>query len=293
MTANSELHIRPARPNDRDAVFGMVKTIWDGNDYIPDVWDEWQADPSGPLLVGQLDGQVVALAKLSGIGPGEDWFHGLRVDPAQRGRGFARQMLARCIELSRERGARTLRYLTDEDNPTMHRLADDLGLRLAYAPRWYHAPVIQGAPRAIALPPEQLDKLLAGLARSDLLLRSAGMYFLNWRNLDLTAARLREHLERGEVLSLPGEDAWTIAAPRDEGGMQLAHVEGTLPAIERLCAALRISSTAAEKPLQALIPADAACLPALLAAGFAPTPYLMRVYELRLSEDERRTTNDQ
>jgi len=293
MTQALLLHIRPARPTDRAAVFEMVKTIWDGNDYIPDVWDAWRADPYGPLLVGELDGQPVALAKLSEIGPGEDWFHGLRVDPAQRGRGFARQMLGHCIELSRGRGARTLRYLTDEDNPTMHRLADDLNFRLAYAPRWYHAPTIHDMPYTIALPPGHLDSLLADLARSDLLSRSAGMYFLNWRNLDLTAARLREHLEQGEVLALPGEDAWAIAAPRDEGGMQLAHIEGTLPAIEHLCAALRVSDTFAEKPFQALIPPDAICLPALLAAGFAPTPYLMRVYELRPTKDERPTTDDQ
>lgn len=286
MTLNIQLDIRPARPDDRAAVFEMVKTIWDGNDYIPDVWEDWVADPSGPLLVGELGGQLAALAKLSGIGPREDWFHGLRVDPAQRGRGFARQMLGRCVELSRGRGARTLRYLTDEDNPTMHRLADDLGLRLAYAPRWYHAPVLHGAPLTQALPPERLESLLADLAQSDLLARSAGMYFLNWRNLDLTAARLREHLERGEVLALPDENAWAIAAPRDEGGMQLAHVEGAPPAIERLCAALRAGGTADDKPLQALIPAGSACLPALLAAGFAPTPYLMRVYELRLSGGE-------
>jgi GNAT superfamily N-acetyltransferase len=293
MTSNVQLHIRPAHPADRAAVFEMVRTIWDGDDYIPNIWDEWLADPSGPLLVGELNGQVVALAKLSGIGPGEDWFHGLRVDPQQRGRGFARQMLGRCIELSRQRGVRTLRYLTDEDNPTMHRLADDLGLRLAYAPRWYHAPVNHGAPRAVALLPDRLDALLADLARSELLSRSAGMYFLNWRNLDLTAARLREHLGRGDVLALPGEDAWAIVAPRDEGGMQLAHVEGTRPAIERLCAALRVSEKVDGRPLQALIPADAGCLAALLAAGFAPTPYLMRVYELWLAEDGGPRTNDQ
>jgi hypothetical protein len=119
------------------------------------------------------------------------------------------------------------------------------------------------------------------------------MYFLNWRNLDLTAARLHEHLERGEVLALPGEQAWAIAAPRDEGGMQLAHVEGAAPAIERLCVALRASGAADDKPLQALIPSGATCLPALLAAGFAPTPYLMRVYELRLFEEELRKTEDE
>ncbi|HEU5099297.1 MAG TPA: GNAT family N-acetyltransferase [Roseiflexaceae bacterium] len=287
------MHIRNARPTDRAAAFEMVKTIWDGNDYIPDVWDEWQADPRGPLLVGELDGHMVALAKLSAIGPGEDWFHGLRVDPLRRGKGFARQMLGRCIELSRGRGARTLRYLTDEDNPTMHRLADDLGLRLAYAPRWYHAPMVPGAPCVIVLPPERLDSLLADLARSDLLSRCAGMYFLNWRNLDLTAARLREHLERGEVLALPNEDAWAIVARRDEGGLQIAHIEGRPPAIKNLSTALRMSETTDEQPLQALVPPNAASLPALLAAGFTPTPYLMRVYELRLSDVERPATNDQ
>jgi GNAT superfamily N-acetyltransferase len=286
MSAEFRLHIRPARPADRAAVFEMVTTIWDGDDYIPEVWDAWQADPSGPLLVGVLNGQPVALAKLSEIAPGEDWFHGLRVDPAHQGKGFGRQMLGRCVELSRGRGAKQLRYLTDEDNPTMHRLADRLSFRLAYAPRWYHAPIIGGAPRAIALPPSRLDSLLADLATSDLLSRCAGMYFLNWRNLDLTEVRVREHLERGEIVALPGEQAWAIVAPRDEGGMQLAHVEGALPAIEQLCMALRAGDAVAEQPLQALVPPDAACMPALLAAGFALTPYLVRVYELRLTKDE-------
>jgi hypothetical protein len=245
-------------------------------------------------MVGELDDQPVALANLSQLGPGEDWFHGLRVDPTQRGKGFARAMLRRCAELSRERGARTLRYLTDEDNPTMHRVADDQGFALAYAPLWYHAPARLGAPRAVALPPEQFPSLMDDLARSELLAQCGGMYFLDWRNLNLTAARLRAHLERGEVLALPralsadegDERAWAIVVPRHEGGFWLAHIEGPPEQVGRLGAAISMAAEPAEEYARALLPPDAGCIPALRAAGFEPTTYLMRVYELRPSEGD-------
>ncbi len=283
--------IRPAQPSDRDAVFAMVSTVWDGNDYVPEVWDEWLADASGPLLVGELGGRPVALTKLSALAPGEDWFHGTRVDPALRGRGFAQALLRRCVELSRERGARTLRFLTDDENTPMHRVGERAGFRLAYAPVWYRAPMRPGAPAASALPPERLAALLGDLARSPLLARSVGMYSFDWRNLDLTAAQLRGHLERGEVVGLPGASAWAIVVPREDGGgAWLAHVEGERAEVERLCAAIRTGAEPGEKTyLRALLPPDAPCIPALLGAGFGPPEDPMRVYELRLTNDRRPT----
>jgi GNAT superfamily N-acetyltransferase len=282
MTPPNSFHIRPARPTDRDAVFAMVRTIWGGNDYVPEVWDEWLADASGPLLVGELAGRPVALTKLSAIGPGEDWFHGTRVDPEYRGRGFAKALLQHCVELSRERGARTLRYLTDEDNTPMHRAGEAAGFRLVYAPAWYHAPATDGAPEAVALPPERLAALLDDLGRSPLLAQTGGMYSYGWRNLDLTAARLREHLARGEVLGLPGDTTWAIVVPRDEGGIWLAHVEGAGTMLERLIKAVLASAEPFDRRYaRALLPPEAACIPALLAAGFEEDEDHMRVYELR------------
>jgi GNAT superfamily N-acetyltransferase len=123
----------------------------------------------------------------------------LRVAPEQRGKGFARAMLRRCAELSGECGAHVLRYLTAEDNPAMRRVADDLGFRLVYAPSWYIAPARVGTSEIVAVSPQSLDRLLANLRRSPLLARTGGLYSYEWCNFELTEARLREHLMRGEV----------------------------------------------------------------------------------------------
>lgn len=284
MNTPKKLHIRLARPNDRDAVTAMVATVWNGNDYVPTMWDEWLNDSSGPLLVGEIARHPVALAKLSQLGPGEEWFHGLRIAPDQRGRGYARAMLRRCIELSRARAACTLRYMTDEENGTMHRLGAELGFRLAYAPIWCNAPLIAAKQLAQPLPPAYLPTILSDLSRSPLLAHTNGLYSYNWRTFAPTIARLRTHLERNEIVAIPGDDAWAIRIPRKEGGGWLAHIEGTPPAITRLCHALRSTPTPDETAqLRILMPPTAPCVDTLLAAGFNPTDDRMRVYELHLT----------
>jgi GNAT superfamily N-acetyltransferase len=287
--ADATLDIRPARAEDRDAVFEMVKTVWGGNDYVPEVWDDWLADTSGPLLVGELAGRVVALAKLSALGTAEDWFHGTRVDPDYRGRGFARAMLRRCVELSRERGARTQRFLTDDDNTPMHRAGESEGFQLAYAPVWYRAALRADTPTAGALPPERFLSLMRDLRDSPLLRRTAGMYSYGWRNLDLDEARLRAHLAGGEVVGLPGDDAWAIVVREDDATVWLAHVEGTPEELERLAAAI-LAGSQSEGSIRALLPPGAACIAPLRAAGFGAPEDPMRVYELRLAKDRGRRT---
>lgn len=278
------LVIRNALPTDRDAIFEMVRTVWDGNDYVPEVWDEWLADASGPLLVGELTGRPVALTKLSSLGPGEDWFHGTRVDPDYRGQGFAQALLRRCAELSGARRARTLRFLTDAENTPMQRAGERAGFQLAYAPAWYRARMRPAASLAAPLPPERLVSLLVDRRQSPLLEQTAGMYSYGWRNLDLSEVRLREHLARGEIVGLPGASAWAIVAPRDDGsGVWLAHVEGPEDELEPLGAAILSAPGAGEHSYaRALLPPDAPCIPALRAAGFDPPEDHMRVYELRL-----------
>lgn len=280
-TSPAQIAIRPARAADSTAIFAMVKHIWGGRDYVPEVWNSWLADTSGPLLVGEVDGQPVALAKISSLGPGEDWFHGMRVDPVRRGAGYARAMVERCVAISRERGARTLRYLTDEENKPMHHLADEYGFVLNYAPSWYAAPPRLGASRAVALAPAQAGRLRRELAASPLLARTDGMYAYGWRNLDLTPERLEQHLARGEVRALAGEPAWAIVTPR-ESGWELAHIEGEPEAMARLCADLRGTAEDAtdEEYLIALLPPDTAAAQALAPAGFGTPTDPMRVYTL-------------
>lgn len=101
--------------------------IWEGDDYIPEVWDEWVADPYGQLSVVELEGKVVGLGKLTRLTPTEWWLEGLRVDPAYQGRGIGRFLHEQGVALADRLGRGILRFATSSANQSVHRFAADTG----------------------------------------------------------------------------------------------------------------------------------------------------------------------
>jgi hypothetical protein len=41
---------RPLTPVDRPAVLDICATVWDGQDYLPDVFDAWLAEPEARFI---------------------------------------------------------------------------------------------------------------------------------------------------------------------------------------------------------------------------------------------------
>ncbi|HMA34711.1 MAG TPA: GNAT family N-acetyltransferase [Chloroflexia bacterium] len=125
----SPLLIRPARATDRAAVLAFCRQTWSWGDYIDDAWDRWLADPTGLFAVGEADGRVVGVDKLTLLTPGEAFFEGLRIDPAVRGRGYAQQFQRHMLAAARRTGARVVRFLTAVDNTPVHKMAERDGFR--------------------------------------------------------------------------------------------------------------------------------------------------------------------
>src|SRR5258708_32471739 len=69
---------RAAQPKDKRAVRALCARIW-GDDYIPDLFDEWLRDRRGRFWVAVEDGRLIGIAKLTLIGDHEAWLHALRV----------------------------------------------------------------------------------------------------------------------------------------------------------------------------------------------------------------------
>jgi GNAT superfamily N-acetyltransferase len=76
---------RPALASDTSDVLEFTKTIWEGHDYIHEVWKDWFEDPQGLLAVAQFGPHAVGMAKVTWLSPGQWWLEGLRVDPAFQG----------------------------------------------------------------------------------------------------------------------------------------------------------------------------------------------------------------
>ncbi|KAB8142063.1 GNAT family N-acetyltransferase [Chloroflexia bacterium SDU3-3] len=281
------LSFRPAREGDREAVFAMVATVWGGTDYIPSIWDAWLHAEDGPMLVGTLgDERPVALCKLTGLTPAEDWLEGVRVDPAFRGQGFARAMIRHAIAAARERGKRTLRYQTDESNTTMHRLAEELGFTLSNRPRWWVGAPVLGEPAFRPLGPERLPQLLAEIAASPLLRQTSGLFSVSWTAYELTEQQLRQRLAAGQVVGIPGDEAWAIVTTSRVGGCWVGYAAGPHAQLVRLLAEVRRSPNPDEPEMyvRAHFPAGAAVLDALAEAGFQPGEHNARVYTYQLGE---------
>lgn len=282
------LIIRPARAEDKSAVLAFTANVWGGNDYIGEVWDEWLAAGDGMLFVGELAGETVAVSRLASLGPGEGWLQGLRVAETVRRRGVARAMTAHGVALARQRGDRTLRFMTGDDTVAVHRIAEELGFRLAATGTWFMGPPADATPALSLepLPETALDRLWAEVAGSPALARSSGLYCVRWRYRRLDPDRLREHLRAGEIVSLPSSDAWAILAGGD--GLWIGHAQGSEDALVTLLrAAPSLLPRSGEKEIVALCPPDTALARALIAAGYRSDAGGERCYELDFCSNEQ------
>ncbi|MEK6226415.1 MAG: GNAT family N-acetyltransferase [Chloroflexota bacterium] len=150
-----DLVIRRARRSDKPDVLAAVRTLWGGNDRIPDVFEAWVTHRTGPFFVAESAGRVVGMGKLTVVSPTEAWLEGGRVAPRWRRKGIATALIAHRIEYARERGFRVLRFSTASDNTPIHRAAKTFGFaRVARLVR-HVAPAEFGSPTARALRAQQ------------------------------------------------------------------------------------------------------------------------------------------
>jgi len=241
---NEELTIRPARPDDRAAMERICAHTWDEGDYLPEVWDEWLADERGPLIVGEVGGQVVTLNKITWQTADQVWLEGMRVDPDYRRRGVARRILDYDLTYAQEQGARVVRLSTGRNNTPVHILMDRIGMeRIGGYVLWIAEP-LPGGPQPAFLTPADDAKVRAFLADSPVLAYTRGLYSPNWGWQELPAARVRQFLEEGRVVgqfALDGRLAALAVTHLDaeDNILWVDFVDGTSVAIGELAAAIR------------------------------------------------------
>jgi GNAT superfamily N-acetyltransferase len=271
---HNNLTIRPAQASDRDAVFTFTEGVWNGEDYIRYVWEEWLAETDDPPFVATIDEQPIALVKLSNLGDGEGWIHGVRVAEEFRGRGIARALLRYCVERSQQRGARIVRLMTSEENRAMRTTAEAVGFRMVSAATWFTGPAAATHWRLAPLPTSAYDRI-----RNNFVTIKPQLYCVGWRYRALTAERLREHLEAGEILGLPETDAWAIVVPDDTIWVGAAY--GEPDALTELLRAIPAHpARTSDSAVRALTPSTSPFAETLSMAGYRAGTSGERCYEV-------------
>ncbi len=236
--------IRPARPEDQGDVEAICAQIWEGHDYIPEVWQEWLNDPDGQLSVVTLKDRVVGLGKLTRIADDEWWLEGLRVDPAYRRLGVAHLLQSHQVGLAERTGRGVLRFATGSWNLPVHRNAARDGFRRVAEFLAYEAEPLPGPCPLRRLTPDDLDAVWERIADSPILQAAGGLYEVQWHWMTLTRERLAGHLERGEVWGVELDGRLTgIAIVREDperGRLAVGYVDGDPEGITALAWGLRV-----------------------------------------------------
>lgn len=172
---------RPALAGDKAGMLALTAQIWDGHDYVPQVWDDWLLDSVGRLIVAQQQDRIVGLGKLTCLATGQWWVEGLRVHPELQGRGIASHMHAYLLQTWERIGSGVLRLATNAKRLPIHHLCYRTGFKKVAEFTALRAPAMDEPVEWFSPVDEALfDQALQLANTSPSLAFSAGLWDLGW-----------------------------------------------------------------------------------------------------------------
>lgn len=247
-----EIEIRPARPEDREAVLAFCRQTWEWGDYIEYVWDEWLHDPKGILFVATVDGKPVAVSHLQMLNETDAWLEGMRVDPANRQHGLARALDETMLAEAMRRGATNARLITESTNTIAISLIErGLFRKIGSFAQFRAKAEAVPASRQYGLDTPQLatqadtDDIIDYLNTSNIFPTIGGLYYHRFTAYRITSDLLEAKLRAQQVYVLRRWnrlDGLAIAEPQQSlNGSQLSigYIDGTTESISLIAYALR------------------------------------------------------
>lgn len=122
--------VRPLDKDDFEDVLDISKSIWNGHDYLPKVFEEWIEDPDSHVFGIVINDKVVSIANLRVIDQGTTgWMEGLRVHVDYRGQGLANKITDHLVQEAKKLKLQRLRYTTAASNVESLAIAYRVGMK--------------------------------------------------------------------------------------------------------------------------------------------------------------------
>lgn len=266
---------RPAREEDTQDVLELTRTIWEGDDYVPLVWQDWLADSEGRLAVAEYGGRVLGLGKLTRLATGQWWLEGLRTHPEFEGRGIAANLHDYLVNAWLQIGNGTLRLATASFRTAVQHLSDRSEfIRVGeYSP--FRASALEGKAHDFRpLEENQVYSALAFLQSSPVLALCNGLIDLGWEWCAPVGELLAEAARQGKAFWWQGERGLVLTRldQDDDSGDPLLSLQTLACQVEELAFFLQACRGLAKELNCASVvwrsPLQPAALTALDRAGF-------------------------
>jgi GNAT superfamily N-acetyltransferase len=287
------ISFRRVTPDDMPRVLEISAGVWDGQDYVPSVLDEWLAADDADLI-GVLAGDLlVGFGHCVWMSPAYAWFEGLRIDAAWRNRGIARALHEHMLEWAHARGAMRVGLSVYLDNQASLRIVESHHFERAAsfvvleapAGAAQHAQALRAADAVQVAPAEAAQYI----SRSAFLERASGFLPRNWRFYPYALTSGQALAQMTHLLGIRREGRLEALACVGRGeaapALALNFLDGSPDAMAVL--ARHILSLAGDALVEAMAPAGDggnALLEVLSGLGFLPWNNLAAdvfVYERR------------
>ena len=176
--ASPQVVCRPALPRDYADVAEFCKGIWEGGDYVPDVWHDWFNDPNGLLITAEYHGRAIGCAKISLLAEGQWWLEGFRVDPNFQGLKVGSRIHNYLTDWWVEHGNGSVRLMTE--NPAVVHLCQKTGYNKTHELRGYKALPIDEPAQAFS-PAHDMHEAVAFALQSESLQLTNRLVDFGWR----------------------------------------------------------------------------------------------------------------
>lgn len=97
------IKIRRATIKDRGRIMEISSKIWEGDDYIPYVVDEWLKNTDSEFVVAEFEGKIASFARYVRYTKELVWLEGIRTDPEFRNKGIAKNITEYFVDLAKKR----------------------------------------------------------------------------------------------------------------------------------------------------------------------------------------------
>ncbi|RKD30564.1 GNAT family N-acetyltransferase [Thermohalobacter berrensis] len=197
------LNIRRVNKEDREDIISISTTIWEGDDYIPNIVDKWIDDREGEFTVAELNGQVVGFAKLTVLKPGDIWLEGIRVDKRYRGLGIGKEMTRYFIDKAKRMKAKSISLSTYIENHESIKIIEKNGFKKSVSFKiFYGNDNYQSTKKAKKYKKvDNFDDISYILDSNQMKLRKNYIAF-DWTFIKLDKKLLEELINRGDVYVL-------------------------------------------------------------------------------------------
>lgn len=213
---NFPLIARPALPKDAQDVMDFTHRIWEGEDYIPNVWMDWLADTVGMLAVVEWNCHVVGTGKLTQLSQGQWWLEGLRVHPDFEGRGIASHLNDYLLDIWQRTGSGFIRLATASTRLPVIHLCDRSGFRKIGEFSIYVTSGMEAINQETSTSPfnqlthQELQNALDFIVKNPDLQSSFGLMDLGWEWATPNADLLEKAIRRKQVMWWKGRKGLLI-----------------------------------------------------------------------------------